>query len=368
MACFLDLLCTCFSNPGHVKKLPFKVVVSRISLKTEQTIIEKIRYVEAEIHYNLSPLKLGVVHNSKAFLFEPLYLSCFLEGGKFRIRSILLCALRVFKVNHSSKLQCHWWFNSDSYVLFVCMPNSCLSVKLCVSFRSVLLEDIYKLLSLLTHLKIQSLLWSSASFLLCCWNKFRLMIFFSDTLYARDIMNPSLWFVFLFLICVNILCPSAPECKEAANISRFIERQWSSANTRLTPTKWKAVYGPVIVRLGCAGYRKPEVRPAHPDEVHSAWLHYRVCSLSVPVPPFWVLQAWAARAHGGLSLDTASDCKTQVEDGNLATDSPWAPLFLSLTFFLHFSALSVSSSPVLHIPASSFFSFSRFLCFLTYRP
>lgn len=45
--------------------MPFKVAVSRISLKTEQTIIEKIRYVEAEIHYNLSPLKLGFVHNSK---------------------------------------------------------------------------------------------------------------------------------------------------------------------------------------------------------------------------------------------------------------------------------------------------------------
>lgn len=225
MACFLDLLCTCYSNPGHVKKLPFKVGVSRISLKTEQTIIEKIRYVEAEIHYNLSPLKLGFVHNSKAFLFEPLYLGCFLEGGKFRIRSILPCALIVFKVNQSSKLQCHWWFNSDSYVLFVCMPNSCLSVKLCMSFRCVLLEDTYKLLSLLTHLKIQVscealLLFSFAAEINSGW-------WFSSRIHCmpETLLNPSLWFVFLFLICVNILCPSAPEYKEAANISRFVERQ-----------------------------------------------------------------------------------------------------------------------------------------------
>lgn len=40
------------------KKLPFRVGVRGISLRTEQTVIEKISYVQAETYHNLSPLKL----------------------------------------------------------------------------------------------------------------------------------------------------------------------------------------------------------------------------------------------------------------------------------------------------------------------
>lgn len=127
--------------------MPFKVGTRGINLRTEQTIVEKIRDVEAETCYNLNLLKW----------FDPqqpgmdillIVLSCFPDGDNFGIRSFLLSVLMVFTMDQDSKLQCHWKSLSDGSASSVCLPSSRSSRELHVSFRCVSPEDIGTLLSL----------------------------------------------------------------------------------------------------------------------------------------------------------------------------------------------------------------------------
>lgn len=131
-ACFLDLLRICFSNPVNQKKLPFKVGIRGINLRTEQTIIERISYVQAETYRNLSPLKQ---------VFSTTARHCFFSD------CTLAVSWKVINVASGPSYRVCWWSSRwtraligkatggltlTAVLLFVCMPNSWLSVKLYV--------------------------------------------------------------------------------------------------------------------------------------------------------------------------------------------------------------------------------------------